>query len=238
MITPYFQTDDVTLYCGDCLEILPTLGKVDALVTDPPYGVSFSSNMRKATDSLGSVANDERPFIWFLHHASRCLGDDGCAVVFHRWDVAETWASAVRASGLEVKSQIVWSKGGGGMGDLKRQFSPSHEPAWFACKKKFAFRGGRPGTSVFVVPKVPPAAMVHPTEKPSALFEAFIPYLASESGIVLDPFMGAGATGVACVKTGRKFIGIELDPAYCEIAKQRIEKAIAERAASLHGVSA
>ena len=214
---PYFQTDDVTLYCGDCLEILPTLGKVDAVVTDPPYGVSErcqrrSNGRSNACDSIDfeQVLNDDRPF------------DPSHLVAFERVCL---WGANYYADKLPFVSKwLVWDKREGGNSDDNADC----ELAWTnatgpARLLHHRWRG-------MIKASERDQKRVHPTQKPIALMEWCIEQVkVPDGGVVLDPYMGAGATGVACVKTGRKFIGIELDPAYCEIAKQRIEKALSER---------
>jgi DNA modification methylase len=226
---PYFQTDDVTLYCGDCLEILPTLGKVDAVVTDPPYGKSDTH----AKHLSGITLRDGT--------SRKSLGFEGITkeqLVDHvkKWcELAARWvvftvewkhAHAIEESGLLVRLGI-WRKRNGAP-----QFTGDRPgTGWEAvaiCHRPGKKRWNGKGRHAFWdVPKVNSSG--HPTSKPVALYEQFVSDFTDAGETILDPFMGSGTTGVACVKTGRKFIGIELDPAYCEIAKQRIEKAIAER---------
>jgi site-specific DNA-methyltransferase (adenine-specific) len=211
--TPYFQADGVTLYCGDCLEILPHLGKVDAVVTDPPYGIArvwkggASSGWGKARkDTAKRNEWDDKPPTPAIFEA--ILGFGVPTAIwggnYFTLPVSRGW--------------LVWNK-------PERNFTLAEcELAWTnrdMVARVCDYRRSDPGR-------------VHPTQKPVGVMEWTVEKLKAKDGaIVLDPFMGSGTTGVACIRTGRKFIGIELDPTYCEIAKQRIEKALSERAGSL-----
>ena len=252
---PYFQTDDVTLYCGDCLEILPTLGTVDAVVTDPPYGTTNAAWDKWQCDtswfsSVFASMDSGRPIVMFVcGHALK-----------YAFGAAHEW----------YRYKFVWDRVGKVTGTLDANRRPlrRHEdilvfsagrPARYFASKVKAEVGRRSNTAtegnnvgsvlygkvgkrriwhdtgerfpvdVFRDTGVDSRCREHPTQKPTGVLERLCMMYSQPSETILDPFMGSGTTGVACVKTGRKFIGIELDPAYCEIAKQRIEKAIAER---------
>lgn len=104
---------DVRLILGDCLDVLRTLepGSVDAVVTDPPYGVSYQSARR--TDKRlwkPKIANDRSPFVWWLRDAAVALAPGGCLLCFCRWDVAEAFRVAIGWAGLKVRGQIVWDR--------------------------------------------------------------------------------------------------------------------------------
>ena len=198
--TPYFQTDDVTLYCGDCLEILPTLGKVDAVVTDPPYGIKFARQPTKWSrnkehrkpEAWDNQTPDINPIIQ--------LGVPTAIWGGNHFDLPASrgWLVWTKPKGLPTygNAELCWT-------NVSMPVRHKYE-CWVRTKPR-----------------------LHPTQKPVQIMEWCLGYIKGDT--VLDPFMGSGTTGVACVKTGRKFIGIELDPAYCEIAKQRIEKALADR---------
>jgi DNA modification methylase len=207
--------EGVTLYLGDCREILPTLGKVDAVVTDPPYGMGYTSGY--ATDKLWAagrkITNDE-------DHSVR---DD----VLSRFDCAML-VFGVRKVPLPPRCRqvLIWDKQGAlGMGALDLPWKPGHEEIYVLGK---GFVGGRHWHSVISHP--PTQAMAcngrtHPNEKPVGLIKMLIKWC--PEGLILDPFMGSGTTGVAAVKLGRKFIGIEIEPKYFDIACRRILDALA-----------
>ena len=197
---------DCTLYLGDCLKVMPDLGRLDAVVTDPPYGMAFRSNYRKQRHAL--IANDYGP----QHLKFACeIEAQHSSYVFCRWDNL-----------IDVpkpRSAITWVKTNGSMGDLAHEHSRQTEMCLFYPGPNHYFPNGRPSD---VVNAAKTGNIHHPTEKPVALLEKVLGWTA---GNVLDPFMGSGTTGVACVKLGRKFTGIELDPDYFEIACRRIEEA-------------
>jgi site-specific DNA-methyltransferase (adenine-specific) len=228
MRKPDWKRKGALLYCGDCLEILPGLptGAVDAVITDPPYGINYRSSAVKSTARRRrKVRNDERPFIWWLREAFRVTKDPGCLVCFTRWDVEEVFRIAIGAAGYVLKSQVIWDRVVHGMGDTKASFAPQHDTILFAVKGRFTFHGSRP-KSVIRVPRVPASRLNHPTEKPLELMSSIVRAVAAAGSTVLDNHCGCGATGVACVQSGRNFIGIEIERLYFDVAVQRIEEAI------------
>ena len=194
---------DARLILGDCLEIPPTLGKVDAVVTDPPYGLgdwnNRGSNAGGPFDSDLTQAWDkgiEQSHIDMMRDASRHQ-------IF--------WGGNYYSDLLPRSKQMyVWNKG------IRNMHFNDCEIAW--CS------GWREASRVF---DFSPSGMtkMHPTQKPLPLMEWCVEKLPSESQTILDPFMGSGTTGVACAKLGRKFIGIEIEPKYFDIACERIQKA-------------
>lgn len=125
--------------------------------------------------------------------------------------------------GINVKSEVIWDKVYHGMGDTKAAFAPSHENIVFAVKGKYSFPGSRPKDLV-TFPKINSSKMVHPTEKPVGLLANLISSVTKPGDLILDPFAGSGSTLVAAKKTGRRFIGIELDDDYFVTAQRRIEE--------------
>lgn len=190
---------DCTLYCGDCLEILPTLGKVDAVVTDPPYGIGINkSNRLSVSRGFGGDIWDEQPA-----DMSWLLPMDVPAIVWggNYFDFPPT------------RAPLVWDKNNAG-----RDFA-DFEMAW--CNLDMVAR------RIVYRPMNMDGGKQHPTQKPVAVMEWCISFL-PDAQTILDPFMGSGTTGVACAKMGRKFIGIELEPKYFDIACKRIEDAYAQ----------
>lgn len=213
---------------GDCLEKLKTLepNSVDALVTDPPYGIDYQSAWRTDKNKrLKKISNDKQPFIWWLHDAFKVVKDGGALVCFCRWDVQEAFRLAIEWAGFDVKSQVIWDREHHGMGDLASAFGPQHDVIWFATKGKFKFPSKRP-KSIVRSQRISGDKLVHPNEKPVDLMAQLIRAVTPPGGTVLDPFAGSGATGVAAVSEGFKFIGIEQNPEYTQIAEKRIYHAI------------
>ena len=137
--------------------------------------------------------------------------------------LVETVIDAMKIAGLNVKSEVIWDKVYHGMGDTKAAFAPSHENIVFAIKGKYSFPGSRPKDLV-TFPKINSSKMVHPTEKPVGLLANLISSVTKPGDLILDPFAGSGSTLVAAKKTGRRFIGIELDDDYFVTAQRRIEE--------------
>jgi len=215
-----------TLYEGDCLEVMRTLPSesVDAVVTDPPYGIDYQSAWRiDPAQRYEKIANDKQPFIWFLHDAYRLVKDGGALICFCRWDVQEAFRQAIGWAGFEVKSQVIWDREHHGMGDLQAAYAPCHDVIWFAVKGDFAFPNKRP-TSVVRVPRIGGEALRHPNEKPVSLMQALIRQVTRPGATVLDPFAGSGATIEAAEKEDRDSIGVELSREYCAIIRERMSK--------------
>lgn len=215
-----------SIHTGDCLEVMRTMrdGSVDLVLTDPPYGMNYQSNMGKDGPRFSRIANDERPFIWWLWDAARVLKDGGALLCFCRWDSAETFRTAIELAGLRVVSQLIWDRGTHGMGDLKGCPAPRHDTVWFATKGRFEFTGKRPA-SVLQYMRVSASELVHPNEKPVELMCDLARHYTPPGGLILDPFTGSGATGAAAMMEGFDFIGIELDPSHADTARCRIEHA-------------
>jgi DNA modification methylase len=210
---------DAILYRGDCLEIMPTLPKVDAVITDPPYGISLIPP-RGLTEAIANDGRSDAQAIWaaFVPLALERSKDDSAHLFWSGW--SEVWTKQVLERHATVKSCVVWAKNMWGIGYYTR---PQHEMAWYVHK-------GRPplpaeaDSDLWQCQKV--QAPIHSCEKPVALLARSIRLCDhSGSGTVLDPFMGSGTTGVACAQLGRKFIGIEIEPKYFDIACKRIEDA-------------
>ena len=217
----------VKLLLGDCLERMREIpdASVDAVVTDPPYGIDYQSAWR--TDRAKwkpKIAGDKQPFVWFLPQAARALRDGGCLLCFARWDTAEAFRHAIGWAGLHVGAQLVWDRVGHGMGDLKGRPSPQHDLIWFAVKGRFQLPGRRP-SSVVRSARLAGCNLEHPNQKPEGLMADLLKSYLKPGGTVLDPFMGSGTTGVAAAAEGFGFIGIERDPGYFAIAEARIAQA-------------
>lgn len=198
---------DATLYHGDCMDVLPTLGKVDAVVTDPPYGIAHKTHGQR--------------FV----HAKPIAGDDSLEA--YRWLESlrvplVAFFSPYRWPGISWRSVLCWHKGEdtGAGGDAATCWKRDIELIGVVRNSKL--NGFRDSALVRYR-----ARMDHQTghfaQKPVLLMEYLISKL--RNSLITDPFMGSGTTGVACMNLGRKFIGIELERKYFDIACERIEQA-------------
>ena len=202
---------DCTLHLGDCLEIMPTIGEVDAVVTDPPYGIGFKYEMYDASSdnypemmrAAVGICLDlcDGPQFWFqgMPQASR----------WHEWFPKDFRQMAACKTFVQIrKGRVQWAhdpvifwEGTGVVDETLRDWIVAG-PEWQLGKND------------------------HPCPRP---LSHMLRLTGAVSGTILDPFMGSGTTGVACSKLGRKFIGIEIVPAYFDIACERIEDAYRQR---------
>ena len=208
-----------TLYQDDCTFIQPNLepGKYSLIIADPPYGIDFQSNRVEKERRRSKIANDQRPFIWFLKDTYSLLKDDGHLLCFCRWDVQEAFRLAIEWAGLEVKGQLIWDKKVHGMGDLKGGFAPRHEVIWHAVKPDgdAVLREPRPDT-VMDVMRVDWQNLRHPNQKPLNLIRRLIRATTDKGDYILSPFAGSGVDMEAALIEERMVDGIEIDEQCCE----------------------
>ena len=182
---------NATLYLGDCLEILPTLPKVDAVITDPPYGIGIAANPFRQKHEV--MAWDNSPAS--EEHIHACISAGANCLIWggNYFDLPPT------------QGFLIWDK------VQPEVFSSAMvEYAWTNLNKPAKlFRR-----------HVVSYEKHHPTTKPMELMVWCVEWIGGD--VVLDPFMGSGTTGVACMNLGRKFIGIEIEPKYFDIACERI----------------
>ena len=202
---------DATLYLADCMDVLPTLERVDAVITDPPYGMQRDGKP-KSTSSHGG------------HKGYEFMGWDGESPGI------DVFQSILKAADL----QIIW-----GANFYPQYLPPSM--GWLFWDKgqrisqsdgELAYTNMQKALRIFTLNRAALAqdGAVHPTQKPLALMKWCIEYADRHGSAqtILDPFMGSGTTGVAAIQLGRNFIGIEREPKYFDIACKRIEQAVAQ----------
>jgi DNA modification methylase len=228
-----------TLYCGDCLDILPTLGKVDAVITSPPYNtlnpIAAPSGLHADRKSGRNVWMDkqggyfdQRPEeeyqAWQREVFAQCLRVAPIVWINHKTryrDGAGIHPMHIY-TGAPLYAEVVWDRGGSMALNCKR-FAPSHE-YWLAFGAPRVWNDEV--NSMMSVWRVAPGADKddandHPCPYPARLVAPIVRACVGEHGC-LDPFMGSGTTGVAALRMGCNFIGIEIEPKYYAIAKRRI----------------
>jgi DNA modification methylase len=215
------QIGDATLYLGDCRDILPTLGKVDAVITDPPYMFSTSSALGK----LNPWADMCNAAFWFSDVLAKCRDrlpiEGGYVWWFLNWRTMPTLQKAVCDISWNIESLLIWDKDWIGPGGSKG-LRPSYEMVALLCTGAAALPNrGLP--DIWKHPASSQKAHGHPAEKPIGLLTELVKQTPAET--VLDPFMGSGTTGAACGLLGRRFIGREMDPTWFDVACRRIEAA-------------
>ena len=214
---------DATLYQGDCMDILPTLGKVSTIITDPPYGINTKSDGSGKLSPWGDLCNAAFWYSAWIGAARERLTQDGCLWTCLNWRSLVTFQKASCDISWPITSLMVWDKqwiGPGGLSGLR----PSYELVALFANPDFAIKDrSLPDVQQFPVGSYKPNG--HPAEKPIALMDFLIKHT---RGTVLDCFLGSGTTGVAAMKAGRPFIGIEQDEKWFDISCQRIEQAYAQ----------
>lgn len=196
---------DATLYLGNCRDIIPTLGPVDLILTDPPYGIDYGrAGGFSASHGWGQWREN---VTWDSERPERALFDAMLACSKEQI----IWGGNYFTDYLPPTMQwLVWDKG-------QRDFSLADcEFAWSSQRKASRIFDYARGKAV-------QDGKEHPTQKPVQLMQWCIGFLSE--GVILDPFAGSGTTGVACANLGRSFIGIEREPTYFDIACRRIEEA-------------
>jgi DNA modification methylase len=219
-MTPYYQDDACTIYHGDCREILPTLGRFDLLLTDPPYGMRLDTNnsrfsggtkgnMAKRGNGIGSaggrpIAGDDKP-----------LGGIDFETLVSSAGDAVIWGFNHYPSVFQKGSALVW---------IKRNDQAFGS---FLSDAEIAWKSG--GCGVYCRRDLSNNAIanerVHPTQKPVGLMSWCLSFF-SDAETILDPFMGSGTTLVAAKLEGRRAVGIELEERYCEIAANRLSQGV------------
>lgn len=231
---PYYEDDLVTLYHGDCLEVMSTLPErsVDVVLTDPPYSSggrrenarSIRKSMTRAIEDDDWIRGDSmgtQAFMWFMRECGRewrrTLKSGGHALAFIDWRMAFNLLTALETADLRQHPILVWDKAQLGMGSI---FRNQHEFIVHVT-------AGSPGDPQRRdVPNVLRYMSVrggdHPTEKPGALLQTLLSVVTPPGGMVLDPFAGSASTLTAAKALNLPAIGIEADERYCEIAARRL----------------
>ena len=190
-----------TLYNADCLDVLPTLeaGSIDAVITDPPYEVDYAD---------WDVFNGQ--WLEAARQAAKVVAFTPGIVNVCRYP-PPTWI-------------LCWAKPGSTRRNITGGFNHWEPVLMYGKRRVWVDYKNLP-----VISNIHKGKIDHPCPKPVKLAEWLVEILSDPGDVILDPFMGSGTTGVACLNTGRRFIGIELDPGYFDIARQRLEAASAQK---------
>ncbi len=221
---------NATLYLGDCREILPTLGKVDAVVTDPPYGIGFIYESHQDSH----IGYGE--FIWSVIAAAESKCTAGAPIFvwqaqsnykyFHEW-FPRDWRILIQAKNFVQMRNTTMQHA---YEPVVTWWTDSEETPWREPKDsgKWVNRDWFIANSAAAVSDTTSLAKQHPCPRQVDAMEFVIGNWVKPMSVALDPFMGSGTTGVACANLGRKFIGIEIEPKYFDIACNRIDAAYAQ----------
>jgi site-specific DNA-methyltransferase (adenine-specific) len=230
--------DGVELWLGDCLEILPMLSGIDACITDPPYssGGQFRGDRTQKTSTkyvqtdsaltcraeFSGDNRDQRAFlawssIWF-GYMLRASNPGAVACVFTDWRQLPTMTDAIQCGGWVWRNIVTWWKPGVRM--QRGRFSASAEYVIYASSG-VPIEGEKSPQNVLSFAPVGGDDKEHIAEKPVALLQELIS-ITMPGAMILDPFMGSGTTGIAAIKSGRRFTGIEIDRRSFDVACRRI----------------
>jgi site-specific DNA-methyltransferase (adenine-specific) len=236
---------NATLYLGDSLRILPTLSRIDAVITDPPYssGGAFRSDRTQKTSTkyvqtgdgetcrieFSGDNRDQRAFLaWatlWLSELHDKASDGAVLMMFTDWRQLPTMTDAVQCGGWVWRNLVTWWKPGVRM--QRGRFSSSSEYVVYASRG-VPGEGEKSPQNVLKFAPVAGTDKEHIAQKPIELMSALIG-VTRHNAVIVDPFMGAGTTGCAAVMQGRSFIGIEQDPRHFDTACRRIEDAQRQR---------
>lgn len=224
-MTAYYEDDNVTIYHGDSADVLPTIvaGAVHMVCTDPPYVIGAVSSGALASKSGGwqDMMNSASWFTSWFREVDRVLKSSGSFWSFLNWRTMPVVMRAAVDAGLPITSLAVWDKqwiGPGGPQGLR----PSYELVALMAQPDFAVPNR--GVADVIQSKVGShKPNGHPAEKPVALVRRLMEIAAvPEGGLVLDPFMGSGTAAIAARDRGLRFVGIEAEERWCEVAATRL----------------
>lgn len=206
---PYYQDENVTLFHGDCLTEHREWLAADVLVTDPPYGVAYTSGRVEGRKrNTTGIKNDKTPEV---RNAAIAEWGDRPYIAFGSWRVPKP---------ERVRQTLIWDKGDDpGTGDLTMPWGSSYEEIYVSGKGKI-WTGARTAAVLRYSKPRGTSRPDHPSPKPIPLMEALIERC--PPGVIADPFAGSGSTLVAARNLGRKIIGVELEERYCEIIAKRL----------------
>lgn len=222
MIEPRYQDAEVTLYCADCLDVLPQLEAIDALIIDPPFGIGFKYN--EHNDNM--TPEQYGAWLWNIIETAENKASGGAPVF-----VFQAMLNCRHFSGWFPRDYRIYAacKNFVQMRPTEMQYSYDPVIVWWKEGKRYA--AGTASRDYFVANTSPSShvglndAGEHPCARPLDQMRQIIEQWTRPGSVVLDCFMGSGTTGVACAQLGRRFIGIEIDEKYYQIAEKRIRQA-------------
>lgn len=216
--------------CGDNISIIKSMPDkyVDMILTDPPYNIDYKSNRRKDKNKFNKIINDNNNSRFNLYKdLPRIMKDNSVCCVFCSWkNYAYDYIELSKY--FKIINVIIWHKPGGGIGDLKHTLLTDYEMCIICAKGKPEIQGKRNG-SVITVKKVNPNNMVHSTEKPVDLYRYIMQTWTKQWDVVLDCYAGSFVNAIACIRSKRKYICIEIDKIYYNRGVRRIENEIVQK---------
>ena len=224
----------INLNNRDSIEFMKELDNniIDAIITDPPYNISRDNNFKTMNRNGIDFGDWDKNFNLtnWIKIAQPLLKKGGNIIIFNDWKNMSYIVEELEKNNFDIKDLIRWKKTNAMPRNRDRRFITDYEVAVWAVKKGGKWTFNRlsdtyeiPEIVGGITPKSEKINGGHPTQKPIYVMKWIIERLTNENDIVLDPFMGSGTTGVACKELNRKFIGLELDKNYFNMAQQRID---------------
>lgn len=234
-MTPYYSDEACVLYMGDCLDVLPQLGPVEHVITDPPYEAEAHTNARRSTNAQHTIVDLEIDFVAIDGATRRVFSEQatrlsrGWILAFCQVEAVAEWRSVLNAAGARCLRAQAWFKPDGApqfTGDRPAVGFECIVTAWAGDGQSRWNGGGRRGVYQHGVNNFGRLTngREHPTMKPLPLMVELVTLFTDEGETILDPFAGSGTTGVAAKLNGRKAILIEKHEPYCEIAATRLQQ--------------
>lgn len=252
MIKPYYQDDQygITIYHGDCMDILPELPKVDLVLTDPPYNISNKNDNRDRSKYNSPIMRRESPLCYDFGEWDNMERDDflsftrdwllkSCDLIreggtiisfFNKEDISFLGWEA-KNKNFRTRVIFTWCKSNPTPSFRKVNYLSSTEFIWIGSKGDtpwtFNFKTQKEMLNYFITSNSSGYGETeHPTEKPITLLIHLLEIHSNDNHSILDPFMGSGTTLVAAKQLNRKAIGIEIEEKYCEIAVKRLQQGV------------
>ena len=228
MPEPDYQREGISLYRGDCLDILPQFRGETAqvVVADPPYGINTKSDGYGKLNPWADLCNAAHWYAMWLGQLRRIVCDSGCVWSFLNWRSLVTFQKAACDLRWSIDSLLVWDKEWIGPGG-PRGLRPSYECIALWGQPSFAIPDrGLP--DIRRCKRVGYKPTGHPAEKPVELIEWLIGNTSSAGDVVIDPFFGSGSTCIAAIRQGRSFIGCEMDNKWFDNAVKRIDAELSQ----------
>lgn len=213
--------ENIELINGDCFEINKSISSesIDLILTDPPYGMSYQSGIRK--EKHDKIANDDN-LDWlpdWFKEQYRILKNNSHAYIFCSWHNIDKFKKYSEESGFNLKNILIWEKPGGFIGDLEGDYGGIYEMILFLHKGRKILNGKRISN---IIRCKKTKNNNHPTEKPTEILEMLIEKSSEKGDLVLDNFYGSGSCAIACHNTHRRFLGHEIDAKRHESAVKRL----------------
>ena len=213
------------IYNEDCIEGMKAMPNesVDLIVTDPPYLINYARHVKghRFSKPILNDNNDKQLIIDYIKECYRVMKDNTAMYMFASHKTVDIFKQELEKY-FNVKNIIIWDKQRQGMGDTSTVFGFQYELIFFVSKGQPKINGKRL-SDIWSFPKIVGKQQLHQNQKPLELIEQCITKHSNVGDVVFDGFMGSGTTAIASMRTGRNYIGFELDEEYCKVAQQRIE---------------